>query len=176
MLPIASLDGGQIGDAINPYFNVVGLTIGGSLIYLNVISHPLFYLVMLSGVYTTGMRLFGWDEKEKEGYYDIPKSKQLLILSSYLTLIGSLIIAMNENNKYRLTPKQIKAMNQNKENGDVWNIGIVKPEDFKSEHFNMNQHNEGGVYDDYFHELFKEENPHTTTSTMKVIENQEKKK
>ena len=41
---------------------VLGLAGGGSLIYFGAITNPIFYLIMLSGIYGTGSRLLGWDE------------------------------------------------------------------------------------------------------------------
>lgn len=158
LLPIGTLDGGRIGDTISPYFGLVGLSAGGCMIYLDAISNPIFYLVMLSGVYSTGMRFFGDNDKEKEEYYNIPKSKQMLVLTSYLALIASLIMAMNENNKYRMTPKQLEALKKIKDNindedsDNVWNIGLLKP---NSTNPNLDQHKDG-VYDDYFSDYFKE--------------------
>ncbi len=59
LLPIGSLDGGRIGAAVSPYFGAAGLVAGGGLIYAGMITNPIFYLIMMSGTYTTGKRLFG---------------------------------------------------------------------------------------------------------------------
>ena len=137
-----------IGEAISPYLGVVGLSAGGYMIYFDMISNPIFYLLMLSGAYSTSMRLFGWDNNDNKEYYNIPKSKQMFVLTSYLTLIASLIIAMKENDKYRMTPKQLEALKNKDNNDDIWNIGLINP--------NEQQHKDG-VYDDYFSDYFKEE-------------------
>lgn len=59
LLPIGSMDGGRIGSAVSPYFGVAGLATGGGLIYAGMVTNPIFYLIMLSGTWTTGKRLFG---------------------------------------------------------------------------------------------------------------------
>lgn len=109
LMPIGSLDGGRIGEAISPYFGVAGLLGGGALIYIDAIHNPIFYLIMLSGVYSTTMRFTEWDSsKHKRDYYNIPRGKQLAILGAYMSLICGLLLAMKENNKYRKTPKQLR--------------------------------------------------------------------
>lgn len=63
---------------------------------------------------------------------------QATLFLTYLALIGSLILAMKENNKYRKTPNQIKHEQQYGMNGDGYTS------DFD------NNNNKNGVYDDYF--------------------------
>lgn len=134
LMPIGSLDGGRIGEAISPYFGVAGLLGGGALIYMDAIHNPIFYLIMLSGVYSTTMRFTEWDSsKHRRDYYNIPRGKQLAILGAYMSLICGLILAMKENNKYRKTPKQLR------------------DPDFSSDH-NPNPFQAEALYDDYFGE------------------------
>jgi len=88
-----------------------GITAGGGLIYTSAVSNPIFYLIMLGGGYSTATRLFGWEEKKKyEDYYDIPRTQQGLILSSYVGLIATLLYLMHENNQQRLTPHELDAI------------------------------------------------------------------
>ena len=60
LLPIGTMDGGRIGNAISPAIGVAGLVGGGALIYYNTIHNPIFYLIMLGGtwrvVFSDGMR------------------------------------------------------------------------------------------------------------------------
>ena len=133
LMPIGSMDGGRIGEAINPYFGVAGLVGGGALIYMDAIHNPIFYLIMLSGAYTTTMRITGWDDSKHRDYYNIPRGKQLTILGAYLSLVCALLLAMKENNKYRKTPKQLRNPN---------NSDSSPPDPFQRE----------ALYDDYFGE------------------------
>jgi len=133
LMPIGSLDGGRIGEAISPYFGVAGLLGGGALIYMDAIHNPIFYLIMLSGLYSTTMRFTEWDSsKHSRDYYNIPRGKQLAILGAYMSLICGLILAMKENNKYRKTPKQLR--------------------DPDSSDRNINPFQAEALYDDYFGE------------------------
>ena len=131
LIPIGSLDGGRIADAISPYIGAVGVLGGGALVYQGVISNPLFYLILAGGAYSSGKRLFygddvgpsnnnnnnnsGSDESEGENnyrahdYYRIGPQKQALLLGGYGAVVVSLILAMKENNLHRRTPKQIQA-------------------------------------------------------------------
>jgi len=124
LMPIGSLDGGKIGEAIHPYVGVVGLMGGSSLIFLGAMSNPIFYLVMLTGVYSTGSRLlsyhklFGFEEEESVDFYNISRRSQAGISLGYVGLIAALLFAMNENDKYRKTPKQLRG----EEKKDEWAI------------------------------------------------------
>lgn len=137
LLPIGSLDGGRITNAVSPYFGVAGLAAGGAMIYADIIHNPIFYLIMLGGTYTTGMRVFGYEEKENKDYYKIPRSEQTSILAGYVGLVMALLYAMKENNKKRKTPKQLQAEKENPYDEvflDPWDEGT----------------NPDGVYDDFF--------------------------
>ena len=109
LLPIGSLDGGRIGNAISPAFGAVGLLTGAYMIYEGVISNPIFYLVMASGVYSTGRRYLGWDDAAKgRNYYRISYRDQATLFMLYSGLIAGAMYAMRENNKKRKTPKQLE--------------------------------------------------------------------
>ena len=136
LLPIGSMDGGRITSAISPYFGVFGLAAGGGLIYTGMVYNPLFYLIMLSGTYTTASRIFGWEEQPNHNYYRIHNKDQAKILVGYLGLIASLIYAMRENDKLRKTPKQLEREKLYGEDENPWKITAGGQED--------------GVYDDYF--------------------------
>jgi hypothetical protein len=96
---------------------------------------------MLGGAYSTGMRVFGFEEKEKQDYYKIPRSEQTMILVGYTGLVVALMAAMRENNKHRKTPKQLQAEKQFIPYiEDPWNI----------------ENNKDGVYDDFFKGKFND--------------------
>lgn len=114
LLPIGQLDGGRITNSISPYFGVAGVVGGGLMIYNGIIHNPIFYLIMLSGIYSTGSRFY---DRYKHGtfhnnanpyYYHIPNHKKLLIATSYFGLIGTLVYAMYQNNKHKRSPKQLE--------------------------------------------------------------------
>lgn len=146
MLPIGSMDGGRIGNAIHPMVGVVGLAGGGFLIYLGAIGNPIFYLILLSGAYTTGSRLFGFDSdnsSHSQDYYKISAGQQAGLGAGYLALIGALLMAMNENNKHRKTPRQLQRQTEETEEGRG---GGGWDNDFWKE-----KEKDGAlVYDDYF--------------------------
>jgi len=113
LLPIGSLDGGRISSAISPWFNVAGIGCGGALVYYDMVHNPLFYIILLSGTWTTGSRLFkhykygNMDPEKPWGYFNIPTDKKLKITSYYFGLIALLIYGMYENNKSRKSPVQL---------------------------------------------------------------------
>ena len=81
------------------------------MIYAGLIHNPIFYLIMLSGVYSAVSRTLGWGEAEghDKRYYNIPRSHQIRILMGYITLISFLLYIMSYNNKYRQHPNRLKA-------------------------------------------------------------------
>lgn len=107
LLPLGSLDGGRITGALSPWFGVAGLGLGGALIATGSISNPLFYLIMLSGFYTTGSRFFSPTAAKDLLYYRLSNSQKSGIGAAYFGLIGALVLAMRENNKRRRTPRQL---------------------------------------------------------------------
>lgn len=137
LLPIGSLDGGRITNAISPYFGVVGLAIGGDMIYEGMISNPLFYLVMAGGVYSTGKRIFFRGEDDPPHYYNISGKQQASIFAAYVALIAAALYAVRENNRKRKTPKQLQAEKDNPWYSDLMDHGT----------------SEGGVYDDFFADM-----------------------
>ena len=118
LLPIGSLDGGRISSALSPAINVAGLGIGGALIYAGAISNPIFYLIMLSGTYTTASRIFGWQGGPHESYYRIRNDQKMRIGAGYIGLIAALVLAMRNNNSRRKTPRQMEAERSRESNDD----------------------------------------------------------
>lgn len=110
LIPLGSMDGGRIGGAISPYFGLVGLAGGGALLYAGAVSNPIFYLLMLSGAFSTGSRLFftGDNEAHNRDYYRIGAQRQVLILAGYLGLVALLLAGMAQNNQRRKPPRQIE--------------------------------------------------------------------
>jgi len=138
LMPVGSMDGGRIGNAISPWFGVAGLGAGGLMIYQGIVHNPIFYLIMMGGTYSTVSRFLGWDDNEHENkdYYKIGATDQASILVGYLSLIGALVYAMKENNTKRKSPKQIKHEQQHGP-GSASTMKVYGSQD-------------DGVYDDYF--------------------------
>jgi Zn-dependent protease len=59
MLPIGSMDGGRMADCVSPYLGAAGVVGGAGLVYVGAVHNPIFYLILLSGGYTSAKRLFG---------------------------------------------------------------------------------------------------------------------
>jgi len=102
LLPIGQLDGGRIGGAVSPWFLVAGMTGGGFMIYNGMIHNPIFYLIMLSGAFTTYDRFLG--SGTHESYHRIPFGQKARIGAGYIGLIVALLVAMawNQNHKKSL--------------------------------------------------------------------------
>lgn len=109
MIPLGSMDGGRIGNAISPAFGLAGLGLGGFLIYTGGVSNPIFYLLMITGAISSFGRVFGGDEQVYgPHFYRIGGRKQATLFLGYVALIGGLITGMAVNNQYKKSKKQIE--------------------------------------------------------------------
>ncbi|GBG25427.1 Hypothetical Protein FCC1311_016452 [Hondaea fermentalgiana] len=107
LLPIGQLDGGRIGGAISPWFLVAGLAGGGAMIYQGMVGNPIFYLVMLSGAFSTYDRFFG--SGTHPTYHFIPPGQKFVLSAAYVALIVALLAAMAYNQKHRKSLAQLRA-------------------------------------------------------------------
>lgn len=98
LLPIGSLDGGRIAGAISPLMTIGGLGIGTWLAFSGTLSNPIFYLILLSGGYTVGKRMLGYDAYDPS-YYKISRSLKSLIAAGYFGLIAILFGLLMANEK-----------------------------------------------------------------------------
>jgi len=107
LLPIGQLDGGHIAGGLNRWTLVGGLGIGGAMIYNGLINNPIFYLVMLSGVFSTWSRFFGTAELPAS-YYRMGNGQRAFWTFSYFGLIALLTVAMQINNKHKKSIRQLR--------------------------------------------------------------------
>lgn len=146
LIPIGSLDGGRIADAISPYIGVAGLAGGAALIYSGIIANPIFYLVMAGGAFSTGKRFYTGESSSgsaDDGFYRIGRGRQASLLAAYAGLIAALLLAMKENNKHRRSPKQIQSsLNHG------WDVDERPPWDEPVMNYNEN--------DDAFKDLYQQ--------------------
>ena len=124
-MPIGQLDGGQISNAISPYIGVVGLGGGIGLAYYGVIVNPIFYLVLLSGAFSTGSRFFNWGDEEQQQkdreYYKIDFIDQAKLSAAMVALIGALLYGMKKNKEYtKPPPKEFEPVNLDDYLGKGW--------------------------------------------------------
>jgi hypothetical protein len=102
-----SLDGGRITGALSPYAGVVGLGIGGMLIYNGIIQNPIMYLVMLTGGWQTYERFTNPNATPKN-YFNISLAQRASITGGYFGLVGALFAAMALNNEFRKPPEVLE--------------------------------------------------------------------
>jgi hypothetical protein len=95
MLPIGSMDGGRILGACSPYAGVVGLGLGGGLIYYGQIYNPLFYLIMLAGGWSTFERFYDPAAHQAPNFYKITPTQKTGIAVAYTALIGTMFLGMS---------------------------------------------------------------------------------
>jgi Zn-dependent protease len=94
MLPIGSMDGGRILGACSPYAGVVGLGLGGGLIYYGQIYNPLFYLIMLAGGWSTFERFYDPAAHQAANFYKITAMQKTGIAVAYSALLGTMMLGM----------------------------------------------------------------------------------
>ena len=107
MLPIGMMDGGRICGALSPYSGVAGLGMGGALIYMDMISNPIFYLVMMGGAYSTFQRFYN-PGNAPHNYYKITPRQRTFLTASYFGLLGFLMGSMAFNQQFKKSPRQLE--------------------------------------------------------------------
>ena len=94
MLPIGSMDGGRILGACSPYAGVIGLGLGGGLIYTGQVGNPIFYLIMLAAGWETFQRFYDPAAHQIPNYYKITPMQKTGIAVGYAGLIGVMMLGM----------------------------------------------------------------------------------
>ena len=107
LLPIGMMDGGRICGALSPYAGVIGIGIGGTLIYNGMINNPIFYLIMMAGSYETFMRFYQ-PNKVPANYYRITGGQRTAITTGYFGLVAGLFAASEFNAHYTKSPNQLR--------------------------------------------------------------------
>lgn len=112
LLPVGSMDGGRVANAISPVVSGLGLCGGAVLAFQGSIANPIFYLILLSGAYGWTSRVMGWEAAAQDGkspsYYRIGTRKQALLTLSYGGLVAVLLALMAANQKKKKTPAQLQ--------------------------------------------------------------------
>ena len=108
MLPLGSMDGGRIAGALSPWAGVVGLAGGATLISTVGIYNPIFYLIMLSGGWTTFQRFYDPLGHQPPNFYNISTTKKVILGTSYFGLIGTLLTGMAINQVNKKSPEEVK--------------------------------------------------------------------
>lgn len=142
LLPVGSMDGGRVGNAIHPAFGVVGVLAGAGLMYEGYIHNPIFMLFILGGAYSSVSRYMGWTEVPAN-YYDISRKQQLRLAFAYFMLIMLLCIAMTMNNTKRKSPTRLKREAKMKETGALpGGVGV-----YEDVYGNSAQHHDDDEWD-----------------------------
>lgn len=108
MMPIGDMDGGRIAGALSPYAGVVGLGMGGGLIYAGAISNSLFYLIMLAGGWSTFQRFYDPAGHRPANYYRITQTQRWTLGAGYFGLLGAIATGMSFNSLNKKSPEEIQ--------------------------------------------------------------------
>lgn len=114
LLPLGQLDGGRVSNAISKHLLLLGLGSGTYMALTGVISNPLFYIILISGAFSTYSRYFGGDSQPHPSYFRINNNERILWSLAYFGLIAALIVGMQIN---REKLKSVKILR--KETGQV---------------------------------------------------------
>merc|ERR1719223_267962 len=119
MIPLGSLDGGRIGNALSHHTGLIGLGIAGSMIASGSISNPIFYLITIAGGYQTGSRYYdiykggtgivgGSTSDLPRNYYSLSNMQRYKVAGGYFALLGVLFGSMAVNERYKKSPEQLR--------------------------------------------------------------------
>ena len=100
LLPIGSLDGGQVAAMLHPSLLVLGCVAGTAMAYNNEINNPIVYLILLGGYYQVGARLMGW-ETLKPGAVNLSPRGKAVVAAAYIGLAVALA-SLSSLNQARL--------------------------------------------------------------------------
>lgn len=112
LLPIGMMDGGRICGAVSPYAGVVGLGIGGTMVYNGMISNPIFYLILLAGGWETFQKFYNPAQHVPPKYYSISGAQRTGITAGYFALVASLFAAMSVSSAMKKTPEELQRERQ----------------------------------------------------------------
>ncbi len=59
LVPISPTPGGKIAYAVSPYIGVLGVVGGGAMVYMDMVSNPVFYLILSTGAMSSLWRVLG---------------------------------------------------------------------------------------------------------------------
>ena len=119
LLPIGMLDGGRICGALSPWAGVAGLGMGAGLLYTGAVANPIFYLIMLSGGWTTFSRFYYKNADVPPNYYAITQTQRAGITAGYFGLVAALIGVMGANAEFKKSPEVLIQEKEDMER--VWN-------------------------------------------------------
>ena len=111
LLPIGMMDGGRICGAVSPYAGVVGLGIGGTMVYNGMVSNPIFYLILLAGGWETFQKFYN-PQRIPPNYYAISGAQRAGITGGYFALVAALFTAMSVSSAMKKTPEQLRRERQ----------------------------------------------------------------
>lgn len=123
LLPIGTMDGGRICGAVSPYSGLLGLGAGGALIYNGIIEHPLFYLVMISGAWSTFSRFY-YKDSTPPNYYRITPMQKSMVTVGYFFIVGFLMTLMSFNSERFKRIKSPKLLEQEQRQHEKWDFGF----------------------------------------------------
>mmetsp|Transcript_33086 Transcript_33086/g.97615 ORF Transcript_33086/g.97615 Transcript_33086/m.97615 type:complete len:393 (-) Transcript_33086:145-1323(-) len=112
LLPIGMMDGGRICGAVSPYAGVIGLGIGGTMVYNGMIANPIFYLILLAGGWETFQKFYNPAQHVPPNYYAISGAQRAAITGGYFALVAALFTAMSVSSAMKKTPEQLQRERQ----------------------------------------------------------------
>ena len=112
LLPVGMMDGGRICGAVSPYAGVVGLGIGGTMVFNGMVSNPIFYLILLAGGWDTFQKFYNPAQHIPPNYYAISGAQRAGITGGYFALVAALFTAMSVSSAMKKSPEQLRRERQ----------------------------------------------------------------
>ena len=106
LLPIGMLDGGRIAGALSKWTLPLGIGLSGLGIYAFP-NNPIMYITAISACASTYSRFFGSGSQDSE-FWKMEFDKQLLVGTSYASLIAVLAAGMQINDAQRKSPEELR--------------------------------------------------------------------
>lgn len=96
LLPLGSLDGGQVAATLHPSLLVFGCVAGTAMVYQGEVNNPIVYLILLGGYYQVAARFLGWETPSPKAVNLSPRGKAM-VAGAYVGLAMALAGLMSLN-------------------------------------------------------------------------------
>ena len=93
LIPLTPLDGGRVMSLVSKWFNVAGLVLAGSLLYLTGFESLILILIVVVGAFSTWQRFRS--TATDPAYYGVPQSTKWLVGGLYLALLLGLVAGLD---------------------------------------------------------------------------------
>eukprot|EP01067_Filipodium_phascolosomae_P001972 Filipodium_phascolosomae@DN2242_c0_g1_i1.p1 len=107
LMPVGMMDGGRVAGCLHPALLPVGVVVGAAAMYLVPMRSPILTIMLILGAIQSYSRLYGSDQRPPQ-WYRMKPQQRLLVVSTYVSLVGGLLWVMDRTNKQLKSPNELR--------------------------------------------------------------------